>query len=134
MDDQFREEDNENKPMVDLDDILGVSVYNPPPKRRIPSEDEIKSMRVGMTLFFLGVAIGGNLLNRYLALNEGWFIPELSMFAGTTLVLGLYFLLFPGFFKSDAEGKSNASFIFVILFALIMGFLNMLAVENGYLF
>ncbi|MBN1267091.1 MAG: hypothetical protein JXA25_16495 [Anaerolineales bacterium] len=135
MKNQWREEENsENRPMVDVDDILGVRVYNPPPKQIPPSVDEIKKKRIGLTTLFLGIGIGGYLLNHALILTNGWFIPELSMISGGMFTLGLYFLFFPGFFKKDAEGKMNASFILVIVFALLVGLANMLAIENGLFF
>jgi hypothetical protein len=100
-----------------------------------PSEtqliEEARSKRKSLTGLFLGIGLGGMLLNWLFAHALGWFMEELAVLAPAFLFIGLYFLLFPKLFYAHYQGKANLLIILVMLISLIIGFGNYYALNHG---
>jgi hypothetical protein len=105
---------------------------NPKPQPlKTNASEEAKSRRRTFVGLFLGIGIGGNLLNWTIAHTLGWYIGELAFLTGTVTVMGLYFWLFPKNFYAHYEGKLNILMVLVLIFSLIMGWINYYAFEHG---
>ena len=124
--------DNDRDPKINIDEILAEYTEKPNNLYGVQNQETAEVKRKALIILFLGIGIGGNVLNWIIAKTLGLHIDELSFISATVLVLGLYFLLFPRKFEEHYAGKSNGILIIVLIISLIVGFANYYAIKNGF--
>lgn len=123
--------DNDRDPKINIEEILAEHIEKPNNFYGAQYQETAEVKRKSLIILFLGIGIGGNILNWIIVKTLGWHIDELSFISATVLVMGLYFLLFPRKFEEHYAGKSNGILIIVLIISLIIGFANYYALKNG---
>lgn len=107
---------------IDIHDILEKYIEQPRLVFGGQYQQTADTQRLVLIIIFLGCGLFGNIGSWFIIIRFGWLVDELVILSTTVLVMGLYFLFFPGLFKAHYNGKLNGILFIVLSLSFLIAF------------